>query len=276
MIHIGKHNLLKPLRNTRVGVFLGDGEGTEVLLPNKYVPEGFDFEKKIKVFCYLDHEERPIATTLEPSVERDSFAYLKVAQVNAFGAFLDWGLEKQLFVPFKEQLVKMEEGKSYLVFCYLDEKSFRIMASARLNKFLSNKEIGLSEGDEVKLTFWRKTSLGWEVIINQGNQGLIFFDSIFKSIEVGDTSTGYIKKIREDSKIDVTLQPVGVKMLEPTADLIFEKLQSHGGFLELNDKSSPEEIKGTFGISKKAFKKGLGMLYKARKVKFVEGGISIV
>ena len=266
MIALGTYNLLIPLRNTSVGVFLGDEEGTEILLPNKYVPKEFDFEKSIEVFCYLDHEERPVATTLTPKIIRDSFASLKVAEINKFGAFLDWGLEKQLFVPFKEQLVKMEEGKTYTVYCFLDEKSFRIMASSKLDKFLGKDPKNLKEGQKVELIVWRRSQLGWEVIIDQSLKGLLFFDSIFKEIGHGDTVEGYVKKIREDGKIDVSLEPLGIKMLEPTAELILNYLKTHGGTMNLHDKSSPEEIKNALGISKKAFKKGLGVLYKERKV----------
>ena len=266
MIALGTYNLLKPLRNTSVGVFLGDEEGTEILLPNKYVPKEFDFEKSIEVFCYLDHEERPVATTLTPKIIRDSFASLKVAEINKFGAFLDWGLEKQLFVPFKEQLVKMEEGKTYTVYCFLDEKSFRIMASSKLDKFLGKDPRNLKEGQKVELIVWRRSQLGWEVIIDQSLKGLLFFDSIFKEIGHGDAVEGYVKKIREDGKIDVSLEPLGIKMLEPTAELILNYLKTHGGTMNLHDKSSPEEIKNALGISKKAFKKGLGVLYKERKV----------
>lgn len=275
MIAIGKYNVLKPLRNTSVGVFLGDGEDTEILLPNKYVPENFDFEQRMEVFCYLDHEERPVATTLTPKVIRDAFAKLVVADINNYGAFLDWGLEKQLFVPFREQLEKMQVGESYLVYCYLDEKSFRIMASTRLNKFISNEGHSLKEAEEVNLLVWRNTDLGWEVIINEKNKGLLYHDSVFTSIKEGDSITGFVKKIRPDDKIDVSLQPEGAKMLEPTANLIYERIKENNGLLKLHDKSSPEEIKNSLGISKKAFKKGLGVLYKSKKIIFEIDGVRL-
>ncbi|NKI32103.1 CvfB family protein [Croceivirga thetidis] len=273
MIKIGEYNILKPVRNTSVGVFLGDDEGTEILLPNKYVPKDFEFEKSLEVFCYLDHEERPVATTLTPKIKRDAFAYLEVADINKFGAFLDWGLEKQLFVPYREQHEKMEVGKAYLVYCFLDEKSFRIVASSRLDKFLSNQEVNFKVGDEVNLTFWRKTNLGWEVIVNKNNKALIYHDAIFGKVDSGFRTKGFVKKIREDDKIDVSLQPEGIRMLEPTADLIYNELIERGGYLKMNDKSSPEEIRLVFGISKKAFKKGLGVLYKAKKIIFENEGI---
>ena len=243
MIYLGQYNNLKPLRNTSVGVFLGDDEGTEVLLPNKYVPENLDFEAPIKVFCYLDHEERPVATTLTPLIIRDGFAWLTVVDVNQFGAFLDWGLEKQLLVPYREQLTPMEIGRHYLVHCYLDEKSLRLVASSKLDKFLGKESPQYTKNQQVDLHIWRKSPLGLEVIINEKHKGLVFANDVHQHIALGDKVTGFIKQVREDEKIDVTLKPLGVQGLTNASEILMNALQQHDGFLAIHDGSKPEEIK---------------------------------
>lgn len=276
MIELGNYNTLKVLRSTSIGLFLGDEEGTEVLLPNKYVPDDFEIDGDLEVFCYLDNGERPISTTLKPFVKRNGFAFLKVVEVGAYGAFMDWGLEKHLLVPFREQGVEMEQGKKYVVHCYLDEKTFRLTGSSRLNKFLSNEDFALEVNSEVEIMISRKTPLGREVIIEDKYKGLIFESDIFKPIAIGDRMKGYIKAVRPDNKVDISLQQIGAKMLEPTAKFIFEKLQENNGFLALHDKSTPEEIKDTLHLSKKAFKKAIGTLYKERKITIADDGIYIL
>ncbi|MFH6604118.1 S1 RNA-binding domain-containing protein [Maribacter algicola] len=273
MIALGDFNTLEILRETSVGLFLGDGEGNEILLPNKYVPDTFEIGGALTVFCYLDHAERPIATNIEPEIIINEFQLLKVAEVNEFGAFMDWGLEKHLLVPFREQRHKMVEGQWYVVYCYLDQKTNRLVGSNKLERFLSNENITLTEGEEVELVVTRKTELGWEVIINHKHKGLVYFDEVFKKVSVGDLTKGVVKKIRKDGKIDVSLQPIGVDILEPAANKIYETLQAHGGFLPLHDKSSPEAIKEELQMSKKTFKKGIGTLYKARKILIKADGI---
>lgn len=276
MIELGNYNTLKVLRSTSIGLFLGDEEGTEVLLPNKYVPDDFEIDGDLEVFCYLDNGERPIATTLKPFVKRNGFAFLKVVEVGAYGAFMDWGLEKHLLVPFREQVIKMEQGKKYVVHCYLDEETFRLTGSSRLNRFLSNQGFSLEVNSEVEIIVSRKTPLGWEVIIEDKHKGLIFESDVFKPITIGDRLKGYIKAIRPDNKVDISLQQIGSKMLEPTAKFIFEKLQKKNGFLALHDKSTPEEIKNTLHLSKKAFKKAIGTLYKERKITIADDGIYLL
>ncbi|MEM9076466.1 MAG: S1-like domain-containing RNA-binding protein [Bacteroidota bacterium] len=273
MIELGNFNTLRVLRSTRIGLFLGDDEGTEVLLPNKYVPEDFEIDGNLDVFCYLDNNERPIATTLNPYIKRGDFAHLEVKEVGAFGAFLDWGLEKHLLVPFREQQVRMEEGKKYVVHCFLDQETFRLVGTSRLNRVLSNVDVTLSLNDEVDILVYRKTPLGWEVIIENEYKGLVFESDVFQPLSVGKRLKGYIKNIRPDNKIDVSLQPIGASMLEPTAAIIYEKLQENQGFLGLHDKSSPEEIKERLHLSKKAFKKAIGGLYKAKKIIIKDDGI---
>ena len=275
MIRIGDYNTLKVARSTSVGVFLDDGEGTEILLPNKYVPIEIQLGQSLEVFCYLDHEERPIATTLRPLIIRDQFAFLSVAQVNKMGAFLDWGLEKQLMVPFREQRVRLEEGKSYVVCCFLDEQSFRLVASTKLDKFLGKKQAEYKEGDKVSLLINRETKLGWEVIIDHAHKGLLFFSDVFKEVRIGDTQLGYIKTIREDGKLDVSLEPIGLGILDSAATRILKELEANDGFLSLHDKSSPDEIKQILQMSKKSFKKGVGVLYKQRKILLLSNGITL-
>ena len=265
--------MLKVARSTSVGVFLEDVDGTEILLPNKYVPEDIRLDQSLEVFCYLDHEERPVATTLKPLVARDQFAYLKVAQVNKIGAFLDWGLEKQLLVPFMEQRTRMEEGNSYVVHCFLDEESFRLVASTKVDKFFKKKGVDHKVNDQVNLLIHRKTDLGWEVIINNSGKGLLFFSDVFKEINVGDRCSGYIKTVREDGKVDISLEPIGLKILDAAASRILDELNKRNGFLALHDKSSPEEIKNVLQMSKKSFKKGVGVLYKQRKIQLLPNGI---
>ena len=276
MIQLGNYNTLEILRSTSVGLFLGDDEGTEILLPNKYVPDPIEIGQKINVFCYLDSSERPVSTTLHPYIIRNNFAFLEVAEISAYGAFMDWGLEKHLLVPFREQRIKMEKGKKYVVCCYLDEQSFRLTASNKLDKFLDNNNITKKVNDEVSLLISRKTELGWEAVVDNKYKGLLFFGDVFKDIKIGDSLTGFIKNIRADKKLDVSLLATGQKMLKSTADLILEKLKEANGFLTLHDKSSPEEIKQELQLSKKAFKKGVGVLYRERKITIESDGIRLI
>lgn len=276
MIELGNYNKLKIVRDTSVGLFLESETGAEILLPNKYVPKTFEIEDMLNVFCYLDHDERPVATSLEPFTKRNEFGFLKVVEVNQIGAFLDWGLEKHLFVPFAEQRDKMKEGQWYVVFCYLDDISFRLVASNKIDKFITNENLSVKTGDKVNLLVTRLTDLGWEVIINNKHKGLVFSSEIFQHMAVGQQMDGYIKNIRQDNKIDVALQAQGEKVLEPTARKIFDAMKNHGGFLPLHDKSDPNEIAKMLQMSKKTFKKGVGTLYKARQIEIKNDGIHIV
>lgn len=276
MIKIGDYNTLEVLRSTSVGIFLGDEEGTEILLPNKYVPEDVRQGQMLKVFCYLDHMERPIATTLEPYVKRGDFSLLELVEINNIGAFADWGLEKQLLIPYREQQNKVEEGKKYIVHCFMDEKSFRLVGSTKIDRFLDNSEMNLEVGQEVAILVYKKTELGWSVAINDKHQGLVFANEVFKKITIGDRLKGYVKNIREDQKVDISLQPTGVQLLDAAANTILTKLKLNHGFLPLHDKSSPEEIKKELELSKKAFKKGVGILYKKRLIILEEDGIRLL
>ena len=273
MLTIGEYHILKIDRDTEPGLFLKDSDGNEVLLPNKYKPETYELEDEIEVFVYLDHEERPVATTLKPFIKLDEFGFLKCVEVSDIGAFLDWGLEKHLFVPFKEQVTKMRKGDRYLVFCYLDELTGRLVASSKTNAFLDNSELTVEPFEEVDIIVSNPTELGWNVIVNQLHQGLIYKDDVFQKLHTGDRLKAYVKKTRPDGKIDITLQRPGYRSIEPNAQELLTTLELKGGFLKLTDKSSPEEIQEQLQMSKKSFKRALGSLYKQRMVDIKDSGI---
>lgn len=275
MIAIGEYNTLKIARNTVVGLFLTDGE-TDVLLPKKYVPSQFEFDEEITVFVYLDHEERIVATTLEPKIYLNEFALLKVNFVNEFGAFMDWGLEKDLFVPFKEQARPMEVGKRYLTYMYLDEKTNRLVGSSKLNQFLNNESTDLEPGQEVDLIVSHITDLGINVIINEKHKGLLYKNEVYEDLRTGDRIIGYIKHIRPDGKIDVSRAKLGFEKVEKSAQMILDELEYNNGFLGLTDNSHPEEIKTILNMSKKTFKKSIGSLYKQKLIEIKEDGIYLI
>lgn len=282
MLKIGKYNNLTILRDTKVGLFLGDPENDpegihDVLLPNKYVSNEFEIGEEIVVFVYLDHEQRPVATTLEPYILLNEFALLRVNYVNKIGAFMDWGMEKDILVPFKEQARPMEKGKRYLVYLYMDPKTNRLVASSKTNQFLSNEEIALEKGEEVDLIVSHITEIGINVIINEKHKGLLYKDEVYDdSIRTGDRMRGYIKNIRPDHKIDVALQKQGYESVEPNAEKILDELRASRGFLRLNDNSHPEDIKTVLKMSKKTFKKAIGALYKEKLIEIKEDGIYLV
>jgi predicted RNA-binding protein (virulence factor B family) len=257
-------------------LFLGDQDVDDLLLPSKYVPESWNIGDSIEVFCYLDHEERPVATTIRPYVKRNQFGFLRVADVNEYGAFVDWGLEKHLLVPFKQQRERMEAGKWYVVFCYLDEKSFRLVASSKLDAFLSNENLTVVPGDEVDLLVSRKSDLGWDVVVNDSHKGLVFSSDIFKKLSVGERLKGYIRNIRPDNKLDVVLEPIGQSARLSSAERIYTILREAKGFLPLHDKSDPADIQQALQISKKNFKKAIGTLYRERKIEIRDDGIYMV
>lgn len=275
MIEIGKYNTLTIARDTNVGLYLTDGN-EDILLPNKYVPREFEIGEELIVFVYLDHEERPVATTLEPYIYLNEFALLRVSYINKFGAFLNMGLEKDLFVPFREQARPMEEGKRYLVYMYLDEKTNRLVGTSKINKFLTNEELTVENGEEVDLIISHITDMGINVIINEQHKGLMYKDEVYEDLRTGDRIKGYIKHIRPDNKIDVSLQKPGYESIEPNAEKILDELRASRGFLRLNDASHPEDIKTVLKMSKKAFKKAIGSLYKQKLIDIKEDGIYLI
>jgi predicted RNA-binding protein (virulence factor B family) len=272
---IGQYNTLKIDRDTQVGLFLTDGK-EDVLLPNKYVPKVFEIGEEIIVFVYLDHEQRPVATTLEPYILLNEFALLRVNYVNQVGAFMDWGMEKDILVPFKEQARPMEKGKRYLVYLYMDEKTNRLVASSKTNQFLSNDELTVENGEEVELIVSHITEVGINVIINEKHKGLLYKDQVYDEIRTGDRLRGFIKNIRPDNKIDVAIQIQGYLAIEPNAEKILSELRASRGFLRLNDNSHPEDIKTVLKMSKKTFKKAIGALYKEKLIEIKEDGIYLL
>ncbi len=276
MLNIGQYNTLTIDRQREPGLFLSDDEGNEVLLPNRYVPEAFEIGDKLTVFLYLDNEERYVAVTDDPYVKRDEFAVLRCNQVNKHGAFLDFGLVKELFCPFKEQAFKMKPGQWYLVRCYLDEKTNRLVASSKTNQFLDNSELTLEKFDEVDIIISHPSKLGMNVIVNEKHLGLIYSDDLFKEVSIGDRLKGIVKKVHPNNKIDIVLNQIGYRSIEPNAELILNKLKENEGVINLNDKSTPEEIKTNLQMSKKAFKKAIGSLYKQRLITINDEGIYLV
>ncbi|MDO5970985.1 S1-like domain-containing RNA-binding protein [Flavivirga aquimarina] len=276
MIHLGQINTLDIFRETDHGVYLIDEEDNEVLLPNRYVPESFKIWDKLEVFVYLDNEERPVATTDMPYIKRDDFALLRCNQVTDYGAFLDWGLVKELFCPFKEQAFKMKPGGWYLVHCYLDEKTNRLVASSKTNRFLDNKELTVNEFDEVDLIVSHPSDIGMNVIVNKIHSGLIYKNVIFSDLSVGDKLKGVVKKVRPGNKLDIVLGKIGYRNIEPNAERIMNELHDNSGYLNLTDKSNPEVIKDMLQMSKKSFKKAVGTLYKQKLLEIKPDGIYLV
>ena len=277
MIEIGKYNELKILRHASVGLYLGDDSGEDVLLPNKYCPDNIEQGDILKVFVYRDHEERKVATNLTPKIVLYDFALLQVTAVSKVGAFLDWGLEKDLMVPFNEQRQKMEVNNWYLVYLNIDKKTDRLYASDKIDKYLQNESLTVAAGDEVALIVMQKTDLGFSVIVNKEHKGLIYENEIFKELKIGDKIKGYVKKIREENKIDISLHPIGYNRFnDPNVELIKNKLKQKKGFIAITDKSTPQEIYSQFGISKKAFKKAVGALYKQRQITIAPDGITLI
>lgn len=275
-IQLGKYNQLEVVKEVDFGVYLDGGEDGEILLPTRYVPDGCKPGDILNVFIYLDMEERLIATTLNPYVQVDEFAFLEVAWVNQYGAFLDWGLMKDLFVPFREQKMKMIKGNKYIVHVHLDEESYRIVASAKVEKYLSKEKPSFKKGDEVDIMVWQKTDLGFKVIVDNRFSGMIFSNEIFKNVCTGMKMKAYVKQVREDGKIDLQLQQGGVKKVEDFSDILLEYIRNNGGKTDINDKTDAEIIYNTFGVSKKTFKKAVGDLYKKRMIVIEENSIRLV
>ncbi|MDX1479891.1 MAG: S1-like domain-containing RNA-binding protein [Saprospiraceae bacterium] len=277
MINTGRINRLTILRETSVGLFLGDAAGNDVLLPNKYCPETYEIGDQLEVFVYRDSEDRQVATNLTPKIRLHAFALLEVTAVTDVGAFLDWGMEKDLMVPFREQARKMVEGRWYIVYLDLDAQTDRLYATNKIEKHLSNQKLTVDEGDEVQLLAWRKTDLGWAVIVNNRHNGMLFANDIHKPLNVGDRMTGYVRQVRPDNKLDIALQPQGYHNFnDKNSARIHAALIKHDGFLPFHDKSPPDAISAQFGMSKKAFKKAIGALYKQRRIVIGEDGIRLV
>ncbi|MEA4841373.1 MAG: S1-like domain-containing RNA-binding protein [Bacteroidales bacterium] len=276
MAILGKMNPLKVVKTVEFGVYVDGGSDGEILLPTRYVPENCQIGDTLSVFIYTDSEDRLIATTLKPYAMVGEFACLEVQEVNEVGAFLDWGLMKQLLVPFREQHAKMREGGRYPVFIYVDFESKRITASAKLEKFIDDSHPELEANQQVDLMIYKKTDMGWKAIVNQQYSGVLYINEVFQPLEIGQKLTGFVKQIREDDKIDLILQKPGFEKIDDFAVRLHELLKEAGGFLPLTDKSPVEEIYNRFGISKKTYKKAVGDLYKKHLIVLEENGIRLV
>ncbi|NQU34663.1 MAG: GntR family transcriptional regulator [Bacteroidetes bacterium] len=275
-MNLGIFNLLSAKRRTLNGYYLVDDEGNEVLLPNKYVPGGMKVGDEISVFIFKDSEDRITATTIVPLIMLNEFAVLEVLDINPVGAFLDWGLEKDLLVPYSEQNERMNIGKSYPVYLFLDEDSQRLVATCKINRYLEAEDISVKNGQEVDLLICNPTDLGINVIINNLHRGLIYDNELFQAVSPGERLTGYIKLIRPDNKIDVSLQKQGYVNVEPNSKKILEKLKENNGFMNLTDKTDPIIILAKLEMSKKVFKKAIGALYKQKLIRIEKDGIYLV
>lgn len=276
MLQIGNYNTLRVVKLVSFGVYLDGGEGKEILLPTRYVPKGVKVDDEIQVFIYHDNEGRLIATTLRPKAVVGEFAFMRVKSVNDTGAFLDWGLMKDLLVPFKEQKMTMREGKWYLVYVHLDHLTGRIVASARIEKFLGNVPPVYQLNQEVDLLVADDTEIGYKVIVDNLHWGMIYHNQVFQRLERGEHLKGYVKEVREDDKLDISLQPLGYQKIDGISQRILNALQMKEGFLPVHDKSDPEEIYSLFRCSKKAFKQAIGSLYKQRLIAIEKEGIRLL
>ena len=275
-INVGQFNLMRVDRKVDFGFYMDDGaEG--VLLPKRFVPSGLQVGDTISVFVYHDSDNRLIATTQEPYAVVGDIAALKVVDITGQGAFLDWGLMKDLFVPVSQQLSNMRLGGKYLVKLYLDKQTGRVAATEKIDNQISNDVLTVKEGDKVKLQVYRESDIGYVVIVNQVHQGLVYKNEVFTHLHIGQMiEEGFVKKIREDNKLDIGIGKQGVEKLNDDQLKLVQLLKLHKGFLPYHDKSSPEEIYAFFGISKKAFKMNVGMLYKAKKITIEDGGIRLM
>ncbi len=277
MIKIGEYQALYIRREMPQGFYLMDDEENEVLLPRKYITEEMEINTKVDVFVYVDSEGRDVATTEEPYLTVGEFACLEVVHTNEYGAFCDWGIVKHLLIPFRNQVHDLFVGQEIIVYLMLDEITDRLVGTAKLKNVLKQvAEEDLKVGQEVDLIVYLKTDLGYSVIINRTYQGLVYTNEIPKSLNIGQELKGYIKPFRSDKKIDISLQPIGVDGIQSNAQKIMDLLEENDGFMQFTDKSDPEEIRRTFGISKKLFKKSIGALYKEKKIVLKENGFQKV
>lgn len=276
MVEIGKYSTLKIVKDLDFGVYLDGGDDLEILLPARYVPKNVKPGDEVEVFIYHDNEGRIIATTAKPLAIVGEFQWMEVKSVNEMGAFLEWGLMKDLLVPFREQKMPMREGKWYLVYVHLDHVTNRIVASARVDKFLDNTPPVYEFNQQVDLLVADETEIGYKVIINNLHWGLIYHSEIYRRLERGEHLKGYIKEVREDEKIDVSLTRLGYDKVQGITGTIMDSLRAHNGFLPVHDKSPAEEIYSLFGCSKKSFKQAVGALYKKKIISIEPDGIRLI
>jgi predicted RNA-binding protein (virulence factor B family) len=276
MIYLGQKNTLTILRSSAVGLYLTDDEGNDILLPNKFTTPEMTIGEKIEVFVYTDSEDRPVATTQEPLIQLNQFAALRVADVAPFGAFMDWGLDKDLLVPAKQQIEPMKVGETHVVYLYLDEETDRLAASSKLNRFFVNEHLTLEEGEEVDIMVYEDHFLGYFAVINDAYKGLIYKNEVYKDLEIGEKMKAWVKKIKPTDEVDLSIRKIGFSHVEEVRDELYDYLKSHNGFIALTDSSSPDEIADLLKVSKKTFKKSLGMLYSKRLVRIEADGVYLV
>jgi predicted RNA-binding protein (virulence factor B family) len=275
MLTLGIYHRLTVVRESEQGFYLTKDEEDAVLLPNRYIPEGLQIGDEIDVFLYSDSQGRPIATTLTPRLTLHEFAALEVTSVTKYGAFMDWGIAKELLVPFREQNRKLEEGDIVVIYLFYDEVSSRLVGSAKVRKFLSAEQPDVKEGEEVEILVYDQSDLGYKVIINNLYEGMIYENEMYSTLQIGDRSHAYVRKIRDDNKIDLQLQPLGYAKIASNSEKILQFLKENNGWLPLTDKSSPSEIKQILSMSKKTFKQAVGDLYKKQFIDLKEDGISL-
>ncbi|MBA3829171.1 MAG: RNA-binding protein [Taibaiella sp.] len=275
MVQAGIYHTLKVIKKVDFGLYLDGGEGDEILLPKRFAPVNAKDGDELEVFIYHDSDNRPIATTQRPKGIVNEMVLLEVVSTTPQGAFLDWGLMKDIFVPLSQQESKMEEGYTYLVMIYRDEQTGRVAATERLGRYFSNDELTIKELDPVDLIVYKKTDIGYKVIINNKHLGVVHFNEVFKELEYGEKAKGFIKKILPENKIDVVLGQRGYKKVEDETDKILRLLQENNGYLPYHDKSTPDEIYAFFGMSKKTFKMTIGTLYKQKKIELTKTGMKL-
>ena len=273
---IGKINKLEVVREQEFGVYLDGNINGEILLPRSDMLERYSIGDMVEVFVYFDSEDRIIATTKKPKLMVGEFGFLQVVSATTIGAFLDWGLLKDLFVPFNEQKEVMVEGQKYLVHPFYDEKSNRIAASSRVERYSGSKGCNFVEKESVDLIICSETDLGYKAIINNTNWGVLYKNEVYQKLNYGQQITGFIKKVRDDGKIDLSLEKQGPKKIDSLSQAILDKLIENNGYLPLTDKTSPEIIAKMFGVSKKSYKKAIGALYKRKHIILENDGIKLI
>lgn len=275
MAELGKYNLLTINRFTEFGAYLDGKEFGEILLPIRYLSKGYDKGDEIEAFIFLDNEERYIATTENVAAEVGEFAYMEIVDMNEHGAFADWGLSKDLFIPYRELKSSVDEGDSVIIYVYIDERTNRITGTTKAENYISEDALGFKEKEKVKALVYRKTNLGYLCIVENRCYGMLYENEVFEDIRIGDMRDVFIKKIRRDQKIDLSLLEPGYGKIRDFSDDLYEYLEKYK-YTELHDKSDPKDINATFGVSKKIFKKAVGKLYKEKKILLRKDGIEIV
>ncbi len=276
MIQLGRFNELKVLRKEDQGFYLADGNGTEVLLPNKNVKGEVKEEQLVNAFVYEGLFGAQRATLFQPKIQLEQFAFLEVSSVDDIGVFVDWGMEKGLLIPPKQEGERMEEGNSYIVYMYQDRESGKLYGSNKIEKRLSNDELTIEEGEEVDLIVQRQSDLGYVVIVNHKHRGLVFDNEVFQDLEVGNQLKGYVKKIQPENRLDITIRPMGYRnVIDPDVQAVLNAIQENEGFLPITDKSRPDLIMVELNMSKKAFKRAIGALYKQKQIVIEETGVRL-